>query len=260
MLILETSKFCFGAESEFLVSNDKELLQWLKVPRIPTVPYGEVVEILHGMSQRTQFLKQLPRNAAVLDAGAGDGSLERFRLWLRPDRRDIRMYAYAAERGERFGFYDGYETGFWPQTLPIFDGLMFDAIIACHFIEHLPDPAGFLQWAVSRLKSGGRIYLEWPSPFSLELPPLALFREAGIPLVISNFRDDSTHRDLPAAAAMIQALEQAGAKIEQQGIIRYPWLEEELLAHWQGGGADIYALQAAYWSRTRWSQFLTSSK
>lgn len=241
------------------MSIDKELLHWLKTPRVPTASYGEVVEILHGMNQRTQFLKQLPRHAAVLDAGAGDGSLERFRSWLRPEREDLLIYAYAAERGERFTFYDGYETGFWPQQPPGFGGRKFDAIIACHFIEHLADPNSFVTWAVSRLSPGGRIYLEWPSPFALNLPPVVIFREAGVPLVISNFHDDDTHRNLPLATTVTDALVAAGAVVDVHGVIRYPWLEEELLAHWQRGDADTYALQAAFWSRTRWSQYVIAS-
>lgn len=237
----------------------QDLLNWLKMPRAAQLSYGEVVEILHATNDRTQFLKQLPRQAVVLDAGAGDGSLERFRAWIRPNRSDLQMFAYAADCGERFTYYDGYETGFWPQQPPEFGGRKFDAILACHFIEHLSDPAGFVHWAVSRLSRGGRIYLEWPSPFSLDLPPLASFRDSGVPLVISNFGDDATHKDLPDAQAITDALAHSGAAVEAQGVIRYPWLEEELLAHWQKGAADTYALQAAFWSRTRWSQYVIAS-
>jgi SAM-dependent methyltransferase len=169
------------------------------------------------------------------------------------------MYAYAAQRGERFDAYDAHETGCWPQQPPVFGGQRFDAIIACHFIEHLDDPAGFVSWAIGRLTERGRIYLEWPSDHSLTLPPREYFSSAGIPLVISRFDDDRTHKDLPSRSDLCEVLVRAGASVEVSGVIRYPWLEEELLAHWQRGAADAYALQAAFWSRTKWSQFVIGS-
>lgn len=242
-----------------MVIDDDDLLAWLRAPRKPSARYEEVVEILHQTNERTRFLKQLPHAAAVLDAGAGDGSLERFRSWLQPRRGDLRMYAYGAERGERFDSYDAHEMGCWPQQPPSFGGERFDAVIACHFVEHLDDPAGFVRWAVGRLTEHGRIYLEWPSEHSLDLPPRDHFVSAGIPLVISRFDDDKTHKELPKSSDVCAALAAAGARVEVSGVIRYPWLEDELLAHWQQGVADSYALQAAFWSRTMWSQFVIGS-
>lgn len=238
---------------------EEQLLEWLKRPRAVSTQYEDVVEILHQTNERTRFLKQLCTRAKVLDAGAGDGSLERFRRWLRPDRSDITMFAYAAERGEHFKRYDAHELGYWPEEPPAFGGIGFDAIIACHFIEHLNNPSDFVIRMVHRLNRGGRMFLEWPSENSVNLPPRAYFVAAGVPLVISRFHDDATHNDLPRRNDVKAAVLAAGAQVESEGVIRYPWLEDQLIAHWQTGRADTYALQAAYWSYTKWSQFLVIS-
>jgi SAM-dependent methyltransferase len=237
----------------------EQLLAWLRSPRIPSTSYEETVESLHQASERVRFLKQLPSESTVLDAGAGDGSLEVFRSWLRPIRKDLKMYAYAAQQGERFRSYDAYEIGYWPHQPPNFDGQKFDAIMACHFIEHLDDPIGFVGWAASRLSHRGRIYLEWPSETTLSLPPREYFSSAGVPLIISRFDDDKTHKTLPNRSVVCNKLAKAGLNIEVNGIIRHPWLEDELLAHWQSGKANIYALQAAFWSRTKWCQFVVAA-
>lgn len=237
-----------------------ELLEWLKRPRRPSARYEDVVEVLHANNERTRFLKQLKPSSLVLDAGAGDGSLECFRDWLQPKRSDLKLFAYAGERGERFPKYDAFEVGYWPDQKPEFPGVMFDAVIACHFIEHLADPASFVHWALSRMAAEGRLYIEWPSESSIDLPTRSHFVDSGIPLVISRFHDDTTHLELPDRSRIVNAISAAGGEVEAVGVIHYPWLEEELLAHWQSGNADQYALQAAYWSHTRWSQFVIAGR
>jgi len=69
----------------------------------------EVIEFMHLTHPRTIFVKSLRQRAVLLDMGAGNGSLQVFRTWLRPTRTDIRIYAYAMERGQAFDAYDRYE-------------------------------------------------------------------------------------------------------------------------------------------------------
>jgi hypothetical protein len=47
--------------------------------------------------------------------------------------------------------------------------------------------------------------------------------------------------------------------IEAEGIVRLPWLEDEMLAHFRDA-EDGFARQAAFWSFTNWSQYLVISK
>lgn len=236
------------------------LVAWFRRGRSARLPRQRAIENFYQYLPRTAFLKTLKADARVLDVGAGDGSLELFRNWLEPRRPDLKMYAYSLEKGRRFDAYAGYELGNWEAGPPRFDGVAFDAIIACHFIEHVGDPHAFLDWAGGRLQAGGRIYVEWPSPESLRLPLRTDLLERGVDVIISNFHDDSTHRQLPDRAELLARLERAGWLIDQQGLIKLPFFEEELLARCDETPADPVAKLSAFWSRTRWAQYFIASK
>lgn len=237
-----------------------ELATWYTRPRAPAIPEGKALELYFQFHPRTAFLKTLAHGAVVLDVGAGDGSLILLRGWPEPDRSDLKMYAYSLEKGGHFDGFDGYELGDWNDRPPAFAGLTFDAIVCAHFIEHVAEPLSLVAWSAERLGSGGRLYLEWPSPYSQRLPTLAQLKAEGMNLVISNYHDDCTHRpELPDAAALSAALRRHGFRIESQGTIRLPWLEDELLAHFRDG-EDPFPRQAAFWSLTRWSQYLIAER
>ena len=236
------------------------LVAWFGQDRSARLPRQKAIEDFYRYLPRTAFLKTLKANARVLDVGAGDGSLELFRNWLEPSRPDLAMYAYSLERGNRFDAYAGYELGNWENGPPEFGGMAFDAIIACHFIEHVSDPHAFLDWAGGRLASGGRVYVEWPSPQSLRLPPRTALEARGVNVIISNFHDDSTHRQLPDRAELLSTLEQSGWLIDQQGVVKLPFFEEELLARCDAPPADPVAKLSAFWSKTRWAQYFIASK
>ena len=236
------------------------LVAWFRRDRSARLPRQRAIENFYLYLPRAAFLKTLKMNARVLDVGAGDGSLELFRNWLEPHRPDLKMYAYSLEKGKRFGAYAGYELGNWEEGPPRFEGVAFDAIIACHFIEHVSDPHAFLDWAASRLQPGGRMYVEWPSPASLRLPPRTDLLARGVDVIISNFHDDSTHRQLPDRAELLARLERTGWLIDQQGVVKLPFFEEELLARCEEPPADPVAKLSAFWSKTRWAQYFIASK
>lgn len=233
----------------------EQIKRWFDQPRKSQLDQGRVMELYFTFHPRTCFLKTLPREAQVADIGAGDGSLSVFLNWPSPERRDLALYAYSIEKGELFDQFQGYEISDWNEAPPEFGGRMFDAIVCAHFIEHIADPTSFAVWAQRKLKPGGRIYLEWPSPASLDLPSRAKLEEIGVPLVISRFDDDCTHNELPDCDAMIAALVSRGFVIETRGTVRLPWLEDEMLAHFRDA-VDGFPRQAAFWSWTEWSQYL----
>ena len=236
-----------------------EIVAWFNRPREPRLDAGRALELYNTLLPRVSFLKMLPPAARVADIGAGDGSLSVFRRWPAPERPDLRMHAYSIEKAPLFEEYEGYEVSDWNLAPPGFAGLSFDALVCAHFIEHIAKPASLAAWAGEHLKPGGRAYIEWPSPLSLDLPPRTVLEAAGVPLVISRFDDDRTHRRLPDRDAMIRALRRNGFRIEVAGIIRLPWLEEELLAHFRDAD-DGFPRQAAFWSYTGWSQYIIAER
>jgi len=219
---------------------------------------GLVETLLNSTHPKTLFLKSLPTNAKILDLGAGDGSLVHFKTYLTPSRNDLKFYAFSLEKGEHFNSYDGYEIRDWNAERPSFGGMKFDAIVCGHFIEHVPDFESAVSWCASRLSDRGRIYLEWPSEYSLAAPTKEKLHAHGLMVQVGNFYDDATHMQLPDRQKVIGALKLSGMVIEQQGYIRFPLLESELFYFYKDSPFS-YPLQAAYWSRTRWCQYIIAS-
>ena len=238
----------------------EDLLEWFRNGDSVWFDHGDAVEYLAASHPRTMFVKSLRRHAVLLDVGAGNGSLEVLRDWPSPCRRDLKFLAYAMDQGERFCHYDQFELGEWPNRKPTFDNIQFDAIVSSHFIEHIDDPDEFIDWMADRLQLGGRVYVEWPSEVSLELPESAYFRERDVPIMISNFFDDNTHKQIPERAEVCRRFEQNGMRILQQGTISNPFVEQELLAHHKLGMASAFDVQSAFWSHTGWAQFVVASK
>lgn len=237
----------------------EEITEWYHRDRKAAVSGSTAQELYFQFHPRTAFLKMLPINASVADIGAGDGSLSVFRKWPDPVRKDLRLHAYSIEKGEHFDAFESYEISDWNESPPEFEGISFDGIVCAHFIEHVSDPGSFAAWAGRKLAQGGRVYIEWPSEASIDLPSRDLLLQEGVSLVISRYHDDSTHSDLPARDGMIAALEAHGLEIEQQGVVSLPWIEEQLMANFRDS-KDSFPRQAAFWSMTRWSQFLIARR
>jgi 2-polyprenyl-3-methyl-5-hydroxy-6-metoxy-1,4-benzoquinol methylase len=233
----------------------EQIREWFQRKRKPQLAGTRVMELYFTFHPRTVFLKTLPYAAEVVDVGAGDGSLSVFKRWPEPTRSDLNLHAYSLEKGRLFDDFSSYAIGDWDAQPPEFDGRSFDAIVCAHFIEHIADPNSFVAWAARKLRPGGRVYLEWPSPASLDLPPRGELEALGVPLMISRFDDDATHKALPRAEDIIAACRAQGFAIEGQGIVRLPMLEDELLAHFRRD-EDGFPRQAAFWSHTGWSQYL----
>lgn len=239
---------------------DKEaVIEWYRRNRTPKLAAGQVMELYFQFHPRTSFLKTLPSDASVVDIGAGDGSLSIFRNWPAPKRQDLRMYAYSIEKGERFDDFEAYEISDWNKAPPDFGATAFDAIVSAHFIEHIDDPATFVTWAGRKLKPGGRAYIEWPSAQSLTLPGKRTLAPSGVDLMVTRFDDDPTHQALPERETIVRLASEAGFKIETSGIVRLPWFEEELMAHFRDA-ADRFPSQAAFWSWSGWCQYLILEK
>lgn len=119
--------------------------------------------------------------------------------------------------------------------------MAFEAVIACHFIEHVSDPHAFLDLAGRRLAPGGRIYVEGPRAGALRFPPRTELLAREVDVIISNFHDDFTHRQLPDRAVLLATLARSGWLVDQQGVVKLPFFEEELLAGCDAPPADSVA-------------------
>lgn len=232
-----------------------QIVEWYHRKRDLARPRDELVELYFQFHPRTAFLKTLPMEAVVADIGAGDGSLSVFRGWPAPARKDLSLYAYSIEKGEKFDDFAGYEISDWNVAPPRFEGLSFDGIVSAHFIEHIEDPASFMEWAARKLAPGGRAYVEWPSPDSCDLPAREELLAHGVNLVISRFDDDHTHQALPRRDAMEEAARRHGLRVATSGIIRLPWLEEQMMEAYRDSD-NRFPVQAAFWAWTGWSQYL----
>ncbi|UNK48885.1 class I SAM-dependent methyltransferase [Lysobacter sp. S4-A87] len=237
----------------------EEIVEWFNRERRPAMNPGDVQELYFQLHPRTAFLKNLPENARVVDIGAGDGSLSVFKGWPRPVRQDLKMFAYSIEKGEHFDQFEGYEISDWNVAQPSFDGIEFDALVSAHFIEHIADPTSLADWMQRKLRPNGRAYIEWPSEASLSLPGIDEVKRRGVDLMITRFDDDDTHQRLPARDLMRSALLAQGFEIEQEGVIRLPWIENQLMAGFRDAD-DVFCRQAAFWLAAGWSQFIVARR
>ncbi len=78
---------------------------------------------------------------------------------------------------------------------------------------------------------GDRAYVEWPSPNFLNSPSRNALIYAGVELTILEFNEHDMHSAaLTDRAAMCSAFRENGLEIEQEGVIRLPWVEKRLIA------------------------------
>ncbi len=90
----------------------------------------------------------------------------------------------------------------------------FDYVISSHTIEHLEDGLRTVAQISTKVRPGGRIYLEWPSVESETFPIKGL----GL-----NFHDDGTHIRTFVREDITAVLTEAGFDIEYSGFRRM-WL------------------------------------
>jgi 2-polyprenyl-3-methyl-5-hydroxy-6-metoxy-1,4-benzoquinol methylase len=87
----------------------------------------------------------------------------------------------------------------------------FDVIVLCHVIEHLYNGDQVMEALMPKLKEKGLMYIEYPSPKSLNLPSMK---------VCLNFYDDSTHFRIYNSFEIIQLMQKNYFKILEYGTRR----------------------------------------
>ncbi|HET6305803.1 MAG TPA: methyltransferase domain-containing protein [Rhodopila sp.] len=238
----------------------RSIAAWCAPAIEPVMKIDDATEAFHALSPKVRFIKTLPADAALLDAGAGAGSVILFKNWPAPARNDLHMFAWAGERGEYFDRFEASEVGWWPQDKPQFGGRSFHAIMSTNFIEHIDDPSVFIRHCADRLTPFGRIYLEWPRPESIDLPSTAELSAAGINVMTGRYHDDATHRPVPPSLSEVtDALIRSGLRIVERGIARVPMVDRQMAIHARRSN-DIVAMTLAYWSFTEWCQFVVAER
>ena len=147
-----------------------------------------VIRRMHKPYGKFSFVSRLKKDAAILDVGCGNNSP----FWVKQIVPNCH--------------YTGIDIGDCNQTLPNMadryiitapeeftpeiakNANSFDAVISSHNLEHCNDREGTLQAMLDSLKSGGLLYLSFPSEKSVHFP------KRGGTLC---YYDDATHRDLP---------------------------------------------------------------
>ena len=242
-------------------SNSKldELVDWFRWAKDNPCNWN-ICAPFNQLHPRVVFFKSVPDNARFHDVGAGSGNLAVFKDWLMPPRPDIRLTGISLLPGEKQHLYEKWIIDPWTRNLA-FDGAHWDAIYASHFIEHIDDQFGFLEWSVANLKPGGQLYLEWPSPATRELPRRALIKEmTGVDMLAVSFYDDQTHLEkTPGSAVFADYLRQLGMLVEKDGIIIMPYFQDKLLQEYFAM-SDDYLAQAAWFLKTGWCSHIVARK
>lgn len=115
-----------------------------------------------------RFIKTLPQNAVVLDAGCGSGKAARM---VRVYRPDITVKALdISDVSEFLPSEVEFKIGSVEEVHTLFGEEVFDAIICLHVIEHLPYPMQMILSFRSALKPGGAVFFETPNWTRLFIP------------------------------------------------------------------------------------------
>lgn len=204
---------------------------------------------------RNVFFKSLPTGSAVLDVGAGDGSFAIQKQWPMIGRPDLKLYALSLDVGVHFDLYEAYEIKNFEEESDVFSGRIFDAVVCAHFIEHMRDPASSVEFFSRKLRSGGRLYLEWPHPLAKKLPSRQSLVERGVDISTFNFFDDRTHVEAWPAEMIANLFEKSGFSVESGGRIYLPWIGEEMRdrARYEQGNTRM---TLGAWAAFGWAQYL----
>lgn len=105
---------------------------------------------------------ELPQGARLFELGSGFGAFLGAAAAARPD---LRLSASEPDLAHRERLLDGAGVQFLAQWQALGEA-SFDAVVAFHVLEHLPDPRGALQTLARVLAPGGQAWIEVPDVMS----------------------------------------------------------------------------------------------
>jgi SAM-dependent methyltransferase len=174
---------------------------------VRVIPVSAIV--IRGLLNRhgkIAFLANLPRRARLLDIGCGNASPVRVKQ-QRPDiyyvGLDVEDHNQSSEARRAADEYVLTSSKDFAESIRQTTGT-FDAVLSAHNLEHCLDPHGVLDAMITRLKTGGMIYLSFPCSESRSFP----HRQPTL-----NFFDDPTHQVPPDFDKILEAMKSANLEI-----------------------------------------------
>jgi SAM-dependent methyltransferase len=233
-------EFGYKESSSHLSKEDLLYLYWIYHPRF-------------------RFFKNVPDRSRFLDIGAGSGGLQFWRGWHLPNRNDIDMYAVDLAEGEFFNRYTDFQICNLDLQEIKYENNFFDVVFLSHVLEHIHDENRFLRNITRPLKNGGRIYLEIPTPETLNYPSRALFLDQGINVSTMNFFDDRTHVKTYDLDRLEEKLNEVKIRVYERGCIENKFAEDKLFSYGISHN-DQELLTYAVWSKLRWAHYIIGEK
>ncbi len=120
----------------------------------------------------SSFILQLDDNSHVLDVGCGNQSPERFKsikpdvYYVGVDVGDYNNSLTSINSADEYHIFRSDEFDKGISRIPH----LFDAVISSHNFEHCNHPDSTLDAMCSKLKSGGRLFMAFPSEKSVHFP------------------------------------------------------------------------------------------
>ena len=239
--------------------NTNTLLAWAgafnQIP--PTLEKERVIASFYSHLPRVSFLKTLPLDTTLLEAGAGDGGLISFKSWLDPIRSDLSLWGTSLCHSGHTSNYDFFVEGRIGQEMPVFPGRA-TAFIACHLIEHLESPQTIFDWLKDKLEPCSPVYLEWPSWHTQYLPRNTELRVKGLMPMTLNFYDDKTHESPLQLKEITKIADENGFTIIESGAIGLQYYADLLRDIALSPGCDTpeFLYTMALWQKTYFSSYV----
>jgi len=136
---------------------------------------------------RLRFFRREYRNRAInaLDVGCGNHSPVLVKRWF-PDWNyyGLDREEYETDDNDRNAMTKYFRLDLSTDRLDVLPEAYFDVVIMAHIVEHLRNGLAVIRSLSTKMKKGGKIYIEFPSVRSLSLPTM---------YGTLNFCDDETH-------------------------------------------------------------------
>jgi len=175
-----------------------------------------------------------------LDVGCGNHSPRVTKKWF-PEWNyyGIDKEDYNIDNQDKTNIKQYYKLDLSKDSLNIIPDNYFDVILMAHVIEHLPNGLDVVKQLAKKIKSGGKIYIEFPSERSLALPSM---------YGTLNFCDDPTHIRIYSVVDLVNLLLQnnfriirAGTRRDKLMILTFPLrILLKIIVHRKLGGGDFW--------------------